>query len=56
MAIDQHTRITSRQRRDQAGAALVEALVAIPFFITIFATTMFLGDFYKTEARYAATI
>jgi hypothetical protein len=30
---------------------MVEALVAIPFFILIFATTMFVGDFYKEKLR-----
>lgn len=33
-------------RRRQRGAAMVEALVVIPFFILIFAATMFVGGFY----------
>jgi hypothetical protein len=30
---------------------MVEALVAIPFFIVIFATTMFVGSFYQEKLR-----
>ncbi|MEQ9324183.1 MAG: hypothetical protein RIF41_33785 [Polyangiaceae bacterium] len=33
-------------RRRQRGAAMVESLVVIPFFILIFAGTMFVGGFY----------
>ena len=40
-----------RSRRRQRGAAMVEALVAIPFFIVIFATTMFVGSFYQEKLR-----
>src|SRR5262245_56561764 len=39
------------RRRRQRGAAMVEALVAIPFFIVIFATTMFVGQFYQEKLR-----
>ena len=39
------------KRRSQRGAAMVEALVAIPFFIVIFATTMFVGTFYQEKLR-----
>ena len=45
------TRMQRRARRRQRGAAMVEALVAIPFFITIFATTMFVGSFYQEKLR-----
>lgn len=38
------TRLSRRRR--QRGAAMVEALVVIPFFILIFAGTMFVGGFY----------
>jgi hypothetical protein len=38
-------------RRRRRGAAMVEALVAIPFFIVIFATTMFVGSFYQEKLR-----
>src|SRR5262245_30047615 len=40
-----------RKRRSRRGAAMVEALVAIPFFIVIFATTMFVGSFYQEKLR-----
>ncbi len=40
-----------RRRRRERGAAMVEALVAIPFFIVIFATTMFVGQFYSEKLR-----
>jgi hypothetical protein len=39
------------RRRSQRGAALVEALVAIPFFITVFACTMFVGKFYGDKMK-----
>lgn len=45
------TRIKVRSRRRRRGAAMVEALVAIPFFIVIFATTMFVGSFYQEKLR-----
>jgi hypothetical protein len=40
-----------RRRRRRRGAAMAEALVAIPFFIVIFATTMFVGNFYNEKLR-----
>lgn len=40
-----------RSRRSERGAAMVEALVAIPFFIVIFALTMFVGQFYGEKLR-----
>jgi len=43
------TKLGARRRR--RGAAMVEALVAIPFFIVIFATTMFVGSFYQEKLR-----
>lgn len=39
------------KRRRQRGAAMVEALVAIPFFIVIFALTMFVGQFYQEKLK-----
>lgn len=45
------TRTKVRSRRRRRGAAMVEALVAIPFFIVIFATTMFVGGFYQEKLR-----
>jgi hypothetical protein len=36
-------------RRASRGAAMVEALVAIPFFIIIFASTIFIGNTYRTK-------
>ena len=39
------------KRRRRRGAAMVEALVAIPFFIIIFATTMFVGSFYQEKLK-----
>lgn len=38
-------------RLRRRGAAMVEALVAIPFFIVIFASTMFVGGFYQEKLR-----
>lgn len=40
-----------RRRRLRRGAAITEALVAIPFFILIFAMTMFVGKFYGEKMR-----
>jgi hypothetical protein len=40
-----------RRRLRQRGAAMVEALVAIPFFVVIFACTMFVGSFYQEKLR-----
>lgn len=37
------------RRRASRGAAMVEALVAIPFFIIIFASTVFIGGVYRTK-------
>lgn len=39
----------ARRRSRQRGAAMAEALVAIPFFIIIFASTMFVGQVYKEK-------
>ncbi len=39
------------RRSRRRGAAMVEALVAIPFFIVIFASTMFVGSFYQEKLR-----
>jgi hypothetical protein len=39
------------RRRSERGAALVEALVAIPFFIIVFALTMFVGKFYGDKMK-----
>lgn len=39
------------RRLRQRGAAMVEALVAIPFFVVIFACTMFVGSFYQEKLR-----
>lgn len=44
-------RVHRAKRRRQRGAAMVEALVAIPFFIVIFAVTMFVGQFYQEKLR-----
>jgi len=35
-----------RNRRRQRGAAMVEGLIVIPFFMLIFAGTMFIGGFF----------
>lgn len=37
------------RRRGQRGAAMAEALVAIPFFILMFAGMIFIGDLYRTK-------
>jgi Flp pilus assembly protein TadG len=39
------------RRRSERGAALVEALVALPFFIIVFALTMFVGKFYGDKMK-----
>ncbi len=41
----------ARTRRRARGAAMVEALVAIPFIIVIFALIMFVGQFYSEKLR-----
>jgi len=38
-------------RRRKRGAAMVEALVAIPFFMIIFASTVFVGEFYRRKLK-----
>jgi hypothetical protein len=40
-----------RRRLRRRGAAMVEALVAIPFFIVIFGCIMFVGSFYQEKLR-----
>jgi hypothetical protein len=45
------TTLSRRRRSRQRGAAMVEALVAIPFFVVIFACTMFVGSFYQEKMR-----
>jgi hypothetical protein len=44
---------TSRyeQRRNQRGAAMVEAVVAIPFFLVIFASILYVGQTYGEKLR-----
>ena len=44
-------RVRRLRRLRQRGAAMVEALVAIPFFVVIFACTMFVGSFYQEKLR-----
>jgi len=43
-------RIRERRRR-QRGAAMVEALVTIPFFIVIFASMMYIGHLYGEKQK-----
>ena len=38
-------------RRGQRGAVMVEALIAIPFFVIIFLLSIFLGNLYKEKLR-----
>lgn len=40
-----------KRRRNKRGAALVEAVVVIPFFIIIFASILFVGNLYKEKIR-----
>lgn len=40
-----------RRRRTSRGAVMVEALVAIPFFLIIFASIVFIGDLYRSKLR-----
>lgn len=42
---------TMQRRRHQRGAAMVEAAVAIPFFITIFVALLFIGNLYVEKQR-----
>lgn len=37
------------RRRRQRGAAMAEALVAIPFFILIFGSMVFIGNLYRSK-------
>lgn len=39
------------RRRRQRGAAMVEAVMSIPFFIIIFTITIFLGKLYREKLR-----
>ena len=40
-----------RRRRRQRAAAMVEALAAIPFFIVIFASMLYVGKIYAEKQR-----
>lgn len=40
-----------RKSRFRRGAAFIEAIVAIPFFILIFAATMFMGRLYNDKLK-----
>ena len=44
-------RVRARSRRGERGAAMTEAVVAIPFFLIIFAGIMFVGKMYETKMR-----
>lgn len=44
-------RARAKAARGRRGAAMTEAVVAIPFFILMFAGTVFIGDFYKEKLR-----
>ncbi|MBI5537775.1 MAG: hypothetical protein HY898_33935 [Deltaproteobacteria bacterium] len=41
----------SRRRRRSRGAAMVEALAAVPFFIIIFASMLYVGRLYGEKQR-----
>jgi hypothetical protein len=50
MATLQFTKKRARRRRTgERGAAMVEAVVAIPFFLLIFAATLYVGNLYQTK-------
>lgn len=42
---------TRRNRTAQRGAAMVEGVVAIPFFLLMFAGIIFVGKLYETKMR-----
>lgn len=44
-------RESQKRRRGERGAALVEAVVIIPFFIIIFASMIFVGQLYGEKQR-----
>lgn len=46
-----HQRDTQLRRRRERGAALVEAVVIVPFFIIIFASMIFVGQLYGEKQR-----
>lgn len=50
------TRSAASRARHERGAAMVEALIAIPFFITIFTSILYIGHLYgeKETTLYAA--
>src|SRR5262245_3274928 len=45
------TRVNRRSRSNQRGAAMAEAVVAIPFFIIMFACTVFAHRVYSTKIK-----
>src|SRR5262249_23965643 len=45
------TRVKKRERSRQRGAAMAEAVVSIPFFIVIFACTLFADRVYTTKIK-----
>ncbi|GAC1367396.1 MAG: hypothetical protein NVSMB47_18470 [Polyangiales bacterium] len=47
----QPRRALRRSRVSERGAALTEAVVAIPFFLIMFAGIMFVGTMYETKLR-----
>ncbi len=42
---------TRRARASERGAAMVEGVVAIPFFLLMFAAIVFVGKLYETKLR-----
>jgi hypothetical protein len=46
-----NVRRTTRRRSRQRGAAMVEAVVAIPFFLMMFAGILYIGKLYETKMR-----
>jgi hypothetical protein len=54
--VTRETLLHRRHRRaGQRGAAMVEGLVAIPFFILIFASAVYIHDLYSTKLTTMAT-
>lgn len=44
-------RARARRRASERGAAMVEGVVAIPFFLLMFAAVVFVGKLYETKLR-----
>ncbi len=51
LAIKRKSKAIRRRRRGERGAAMTEAVVAIPFFLILTSSILFVGKMYETKLR-----